>query len=137
VTIFRSGQILLIVSLVSGVLAPDSRSLAFAADSASPKTKVAKADRAQADELFASRCAACHGSNGRGDGPAAESLNPKPKNFHDAAWQKSISDATIAKAIVDGGPAVGLSNEMAPNPDLEDQPSVVMALIEKIRQFRQ
>jgi mono/diheme cytochrome c family protein len=31
--------------------------------------------------IFVSTCVACHGSNGKGDGPAAASLNPKPRNF--------------------------------------------------------
>jgi high-affinity iron transporter len=33
--------------------------------------------------LFAARCAACHGADGRGDGPAARGLDPAPTNFHD------------------------------------------------------
>ena len=33
--------------------------------------------------LYAEHCAACHGTQGRGDGPAAKGLDPKPSNFHD------------------------------------------------------
>ena len=33
--------------------------------------------------LYATHCAACHGTEGRGDGPAAKGLNPSPSNFHD------------------------------------------------------
>jgi len=44
-----------------------------------------------------------------------------------------VSDAEITKAIVYGGPAVGLSSAMSANPDLETQPGVVAALIEHIR----
>jgi high-affinity iron transporter len=32
--------------------------------------------------LFRQSCAACHGASGRGDGPAAAALNPKPASFH-------------------------------------------------------
>jgi mono/diheme cytochrome c family protein len=96
---------------------------------------VTKEERAQADDIFSSRCAACHGDQGRGDGPAAGSLKPRPVDFHNAKWQKSISDDTIAKAIVNGGAAVGLSSQMASNPDLEDEPGVVKALIQHIRSF--
>jgi len=32
-------------------------------------------------ELYAFRCAACHGDNGAGDGPAAKRLYPKPRDF--------------------------------------------------------
>lgn len=33
--------------------------------------------------LYAAQCAACHGTEGRGDGIAGAELNPKPSNFHD------------------------------------------------------
>jgi high-affinity iron transporter len=33
--------------------------------------------------LYAAHCAACHGTQGKGDGPAAEGLDPAPSNFHD------------------------------------------------------
>jgi high-affinity iron transporter len=33
-------------------------------------------------QLFAQRCAACHGRSGHGDGPAAAALNPRPADFH-------------------------------------------------------
>ena len=33
--------------------------------------------------LYTVHCAACHGAEGRGDGPAAKGLNPVPANFHD------------------------------------------------------
>ncbi len=60
-------------------------------------------------------------------------MNPKPVDFRDRKWQRSVSDQKIAKAIVFGGPAVGLSASMAPNPDLETRPEVVAALVERIR----
>ena len=34
--------------------------------------------------LYAQQCSACHGAQGRGDGPAAKGLDPRPANFHDA-----------------------------------------------------
>jgi high-affinity iron transporter len=41
-------------------------------------------DLAKAASLFQAQCAACHGAQGRGDGPAAKGMNPAPSNFHDA-----------------------------------------------------
>jgi high-affinity iron transporter len=35
--------------------------------------------------LYAAQCAACHGAEGRGDGPAGASLDPRPASFHDRA----------------------------------------------------
>jgi high-affinity iron transporter len=48
-------------------------------------------DLAAAAAVFKSTCAACHGAEGRGNGPAAEKLDPKPTNFHDAARQEQRS----------------------------------------------
>ncbi|MGH7865068.1 MAG: c-type cytochrome [Candidatus Binataceae bacterium] len=91
--------------------------------------------RAEAKKLYASRCAVCHGARGQGDGPGAANLDPKPPNFGNLAWQKSVSDEKISRAIVFGGPAVGLTMQMAPNPDLEDRPAVVAAFVEHIRKL--
>lgn len=47
--------------------------------------------------LFENKCQICHGANGKGDGPAAGALNPRPSNFTDPKfWQgdavKKIED---------------------------------------------
>jgi high-affinity iron transporter len=39
----------------------------------------------RARPLYAQLCAACHGPEGRGDGPAGKTLDPAPSDFHDAA----------------------------------------------------
>lgn len=90
---------------------------------------------ATAESLYGDRCSTCHGSNGDGKGATAEYMTPSPTNFHDPKWQRSISDAKIAKAIVYGGAAVGLSESMPANPDLENQPAVVAALVRRIRKL--
>jgi mono/diheme cytochrome c family protein len=38
---------------------------------------------AQSRALFQEHCAVCHGKSGHGDGPAANSLQTRPANFHD------------------------------------------------------
>jgi high-affinity iron transporter len=35
------------------------------------------------EALFAQHCAACHGTQGRGDGPLAKGMDPAPRDFHD------------------------------------------------------
>jgi mono/diheme cytochrome c family protein len=92
---------------------------------------------AQARHIFDTRCVVCHGSVGQGDGPGGAVLNPKPRAFEDATWQKSVDDAHIAKTIVEGGLAVKLSAGMAPNPDLSDKPEVVAELVKIVRKFGQ
>jgi mono/diheme cytochrome c family protein len=91
--------------------------------------------RAKARDIFSERCATCHGADGKGDGPAAANLKPRPIDFHSQNWQKSVTDDSITKAIIFGGRAVGKSGQMAPNPDLENEPAIVAALVEKIRRW--
>jgi mono/diheme cytochrome c family protein len=90
----------------------------------------------EAKALMADRCAVCHGENGDGHGPGAANLNPKPQDFRDRKWQKSVSDETLTKVIVDGGQAIGLSASMPGNPDLAGRPNVVAAMIKQIRALR-
>ena len=91
--------------------------------------------RTQAKDIFANRCAACHGPEGRGNGPGSANLNPKPQNFHDQAWQKAVTNDQIEQAILYGGSAVGKSPLMVPNPDLQSQLAVVAALREHVREL--
>jgi mono/diheme cytochrome c family protein len=88
---------------------------------------------ASAQTVFAQRCVPCHGATGNGDGPASASLDPKPRNYTDPAWQASVDDAYIEKIIKFGGAAVGKSAAMPNNPDLT--PDVVTALKDIIRGF--
>jgi mono/diheme cytochrome c family protein len=90
---------------------------------------------AQAELIFKVRCSTCHGPDGKGNGPAAITLNPKPRNYTDPVWQKSVSDEHIAEIIVKGGAALGKSPNMLANPDLSDKPDVVAALVKKVRSF--
>ena len=41
-------------------------------------------------QTFDDKCAACHGTLGKGDGPAAAALNPMPVNFTDKAVMQGI-----------------------------------------------
>lgn len=90
---------------------------------------------AEAAQVWEAKCSTCHGPEGRGDGAAGAALNPKPRNFHDRGWQNRVKDDHLAKVIVEGGAAVNLSANMAPNPELEDKPAVVAELVKKIRGF--
>lgn len=91
--------------------------------------------RQAAQQIFSTRCAVCHGAEGRGDGPGGAALDPKPRDYHDMAWQDSVTDQEIERAIVYGGAAVGRSPAMVANPDLGSKPDVVAALREIIRNF--
>ena len=84
---------------------------------------------------FVGRCAACHGMEGKGDGPGAVALNPKPRNYTDKVWQKSVTDEQIGNTIMYGGAAVGKSPIMPAHPDLQSKPEAVAALVKVVRAF--
>ena len=96
---------------------------------------VAPADLKEAEQIFAQRCSTCHGAAGKGDGAASAALNPKPRDLSNAEWQKSVDDAHIEKIVVGGGPSVGKSPLMPPNPDLAGKPGVVKGLRKLVRGF--
>jgi mono/diheme cytochrome c family protein len=52
-------------------------------------------------QLYAANCAACHGASGMGDGPAAQSLNPKPQPL--AKEMSALQDDYILWRIAEGG----------------------------------
>lgn len=60
-------------------------------------------------KLFAQYCASCHGEKGKGDGPAAAMLNPKPKDLSNKANTIDKGDEFLLKVIKGGGAAAGLS----------------------------
>jgi mono/diheme cytochrome c family protein len=89
----------------------------------------------EADQIYKSRCAMCHGAAGKGDGAASAALNPKPRDFSDPAWQKTVTDVQIEQIVVGGGPAVGKSPLMPANPDLTGKGDVVHALRDLVRKL--
>ena len=93
------------------------------------------ADQTEAREVYESSCVTCHGPKGDGDGLGASGLPTKPANFTDPAWQKTVSDDEIARAIVGGGAVVRRSPLMPANPALASKPGVVAALREMVRGF--
>jgi mono/diheme cytochrome c family protein len=91
---------------------------------------------AEAQKVWTERCVTCHGDTGNGDGPGSAALDPKPRKFGDPAWQDSVTDDGIKKAIMGGGLAVGKSAVMPGNPDLKGKDQVVDDLVKKIRGFK-
>jgi mono/diheme cytochrome c family protein len=51
---------------------------------------------------FIQNCIACHGINGDGKGPRAYFIFPKPRNFQDPAFNKSLSRPELFNAIKNG-----------------------------------
>jgi len=76
---------------------------------AGPPATALAADAALGARLYAQHCATCHGPEGRGDGPAAPPLQPRPRDFSGGVFKvKSTAGAappTLAdvRATIAGG----------------------------------
>jgi len=66
-------------------------------------------DVAAAAQLYTAQCAACHGAQGRGDGPAGQGLEPPPSDFHDPVRQGSQSLAMLYNTISYGVSGTAMS----------------------------
>lgn len=60
------------------------------------------ADNELGKSIFDGKCAMCHGTDGRGNGPAAAALNPGPADFNTASFWGKMSDARITEVIENG-----------------------------------
>lgn len=61
----------------------------------------------QGQQLFKKMCISCHGSYGRGDGPRANTLNPKPVDLASEGTQKK-TDEELKKIIQNGKPETAM-----------------------------
>jgi mono/diheme cytochrome c family protein len=57
-------------------------------------------------EVFRTNCATCHGPQGHGDGPAGQSLEPKPRNL--ASIQAAAEDDFLFWRIREGKPGTSM-----------------------------
>ena len=68
------------------------------------------ADKAR--DTFVEMCSICHGTGGKGDGPSAVGLSPRPADFTNCAAMQKESDATLFTIIKRGGQGAGRSTVM-------------------------
>ena len=59
--------------------------------------------------LYQAQCSGCHGLEGRGDGPAAASLEPSPSDFHDRHRMDQRSVYSLYSTITLGVQGTGMS----------------------------
>jgi len=62
--------------------------------------------------LFQELCSVFHGVGGKGDGPSAQGLEPKPADFTNCKVMAKDSDEVLLKIIKGGGQSVGRSTVM-------------------------
>lgn len=84
-------------------------------DRPGPAAAVAGAGDVEAGRAVYDRaCATCHGPAGRGDGPAAAGFATRPTDLTDGRILNPLPDEFLARVILEGGPAEGLSPGMPP-----------------------
>ena len=81
---------------------------------ATPSLAQQKGDPAKGKVTYGTYCVSCHGASGKGDGPAAATLNPKPRDLTDKAHMAKHKDDYLFEIIKKGGVAVGKSAVMPP-----------------------
>ncbi len=62
----------------------------------------AKAGKAKYDTL----CGGCHGATGKGDGPAAGGLKPKPQDHTNGKYMNGLTDKALFDIVKGGGAGV-------------------------------
>jgi mono/diheme cytochrome c family protein len=63
---------------------------------------------ANGGKLYGRNCVACHGREGKGDGPGGAKLTPKPSDLTDAEWKHGQTDPEIFQLIHDGAKDTGM-----------------------------
>ena len=89
----------------------------------------------EAQAIFVTNCARCHGSTGQGDGPDSLDMEVGILNFASHDFQNSRTDEQLRLVIMKGGEEVGLSEMMPPWESILE-PNEVDALIKLLRGFK-
>lgn len=89
--------------------------LAVAALMAAPSGRAAAQDAERGRVVYDAWCAECHGPEGRGDGPAAERMLPRPRDFTGARYQirttgsgELPTDEDLLRIVRDGMPGTAM-----------------------------
>jgi mono/diheme cytochrome c family protein len=75
---------------------------------------------ARGRSIYAAKCAACHGDQGAGDGPAAAGLALKPPSFRDAAMVAEMTDAYWFWRVSEGARAEPYASKNSTMPAYKD-----------------
>ena len=84
-----------------------------------PQGSLADGDAGQGSTLYKQHCSGCHGESGRGDGPGAKNINPKPIDHTNKQYMSALSDQHLFAVVRRGGKDVGRP-AMPPFPNLSD-----------------
>lgn len=96
---------------------------------------IAEGDSEAGAKFFKSiKCAACHGKDGKGQGPAAKAMKIKTTDWTDKAAMEKLKDNFLKEIIGKGGKAVNKSKRM-PAYSKKLKPEDIQDLIAYIRSF--
>jgi mono/diheme cytochrome c family protein len=111
-----------------------SRALAFLVAFCVCGSATAQPPDKKIERLWKSKCASCHGADGKGDTDQGKKM--KIGNMATASFQKGKTDAQLTDAILNGVKTEkdGVKKEMDPYKD-ELSPEQVKALVQFIRAF--
>lgn len=111
---------------------PDAQEANEAEATAVPAEDDYKADPVnltKGTELYMTNCSPCHGKAGKGDGPAAANLNPKPRDHSNGEYMSKLTDKHIGNVIKKGGAIAGFPT-MPAHPHLKhDEINAVLAFV--------
>ena len=94
-----------------------------------PLSADAAGDSAKGKALYEKHCMACHGPQGKGDGPTGKMLKPPAADFSSAVRKKK-SEAELREVIENGKPGTAMGpwkSQLSPT-DLDNVLGYVMAL---------
>ena len=96
---------------------------------AGPHLGAAAGDPAKGKALYEKHCVACHGPQGKGDGPAGKVIKPPAADFTSAASKKK-SEADLLQTIENGKPGTAMVpwKTQLSQPELNDLIGYVMTL---------
>jgi len=88
---------------------------------------------AKGKELYQGKgmCAACHGNDGRGSGPAGHALVPSPRNFHNPQFVQAKTPGELMWVIKNGSPGTGMISYV-PVIISEDEAALVILYIRSL-----
>ena len=93
-------------------IACSSEDLSRASAAAAPVAAAAPAVTPEVIEkghgIYKANCAPCHGESGTGNGPAAVSFKPAPRDHTNRAYMDKLTDKNIADVIQMGGAIKGM-----------------------------
>lgn len=79
--------------------------------------------------VYAAKCLACHGAQGRGDGPAARALPRAPRDFSNPDFWSNTTRAKVEAVVTQGLPGTIMRGFPMP-------PAQLDALVDYLQSFR-